>query len=233
MPQPSSPLPDPAPAATAVGAVARRLVLVNLMAVATLPAWGAQAPRPVEGGDTPQAVVAAMQQAATVNDWGSAFALLLPSRRHELAEPLVEGVLLMVAMADPDSPIAGDLPGAEKAKRRKAYTAAATGLRQAWRPFGLDGVIGKAPLAPETRQAVATALPKADLVVMMRDTMAVFDGAAAALGIAAESRPRVPEIRDVTGYAVRGDRATAKEGKAPIDFARVGGRWYLAPPKTK
>lgn len=232
MPHASTPLPDPARRHSPLVALAGRLVLVNVLAGATLPMW-AQGPRPVEGGDTPQAVVAAMQQAAAANDWGAAFALMLPARRHELASPLVEGVLLMVAMADPDSPVAGPLGGAEKAKRRKAYTAAVTALRTAWRPFGLEGVVGRPPLAPETREALAAALPNADLVVMMRDTMAAFGDAAAALGIPESQRPSVPAIRDVTGYAIRGDRATAKEGKAPVDFARVDGRWYLAPPKAQ
>jgi hypothetical protein len=147
MSRPSSPLPGPAPAITARRRVAGGL-LAGALAATTLAE--AQSPRPAEGRESPQAVVAAMQQAASAHDWGSAFALMLPARRHELATPLVEGVLLMIAMGDPDSPIAGPLAGPEKAKRRKAYTSAVTALRTAWRPFGLDGLVGRPPLAPET-----------------------------------------------------------------------------------
>ena len=191
---------------------------------------GAQRPSATEGGDSPQAVVAAMQQAARADDWGAAFALMLPAARHEIARPIVEGAAMIVALADPASPIAERWSAEERAVRTRAFRQATEGLRRVWTPYGLDGIVGAPPRAEATAVAIDRALGTADLPALVRDTMLVLDAAAPALGVPAADRPHVPQFGAVTGYRVRGDRATARDGKTTVDFAKIGGRWYLAPP---
>jgi hypothetical protein len=212
----------------------RVTVLMNAAALATLPLWQVTAtPAPREGAETPQAVVAAMQRAEQAQDWGATFALMLPSARHELAEPLLQSVALMVAMADPSSPLMADVPPAELETRRTAYHEATRALREAWAPYGLAPLVGRPPLAPATRTAMTATLARAQVPALMHDTMRMVATTAASLGIKDEDHPRVPPIGDVTGYTVTGDRATAKHGSEPVDFARVHGRWYFAPPAAK
>lgn len=204
-----------------------------VMAMAAVRPHAAQMPASREGAESPQAAVAAMRQAADTNDWRAAFALMLPSARHEMARPIVESVVMMVALADPASPFAERWSPAERAERTHAARQAVAALTRAWTPYGLETIVGAPPMAESTAAAIDTALRTADVPALMHDTMLVFDAMAPALGVPAADRPRVPPIGAVTGYVVRGDRATAREGATPVDFARVAGRWYLAPPPAK
>ena len=45
--------------------------------------------------------------------------------------------------------------------------------------------------------------------------------------------PALPMMGSVSDYKISGDKATAKEGTGTIDFERINGRWYLAPPPGK
>ncbi|MGE0811835.1 MAG: hypothetical protein AB7O28_25395 [Vicinamibacterales bacterium] len=207
----------------------RRAPVTCLLVVAVLGATRAGAQ---DGAESPQAAVAAWQRAAGANDWGAAFAVLLPAGRPEMARDLLIALNLAVAMADPDDPILKDphLPEAESARKRQAFAGATGALRAAWRPYGMEGLVGAAPLAPGTRERLDAALAAADVAALMRDTMAAFTRAAPAIGLAPEALPRVPPLGAVTRYAVAGDRATARDGSTTVDFVRTGGRWYLAPP---
>lgn len=198
-------------------------------------AAGAQATAVPDGADTPQAVVAAMQQATKANDWAGAFGLMLPAARPEMAQSLVQGVLMLVAIKDPDDPILKDasVPKAQADAKRKAYRDATATLKRALQPHGMAGLVGQAPLHPATQKQIETGLATANVPALMRDTMTALDRIAPALGIGDSDKPVLPPIGTVTGYAVKGDRATAREGKTTMDFARVGGRWYMAPPPAK
>ncbi len=203
------------------------------MAMAAGRPHAAQMPASREGAESPQAAVAAMRQAADTNDWGAAFALMLPSARHEMARPIVESVVRRVALAGRAPPFADRGSPAGRAQRPRAARQAVAALTRAWTPYGLETIVGAPPMAESTAAAIDTALRTADVPALMHDAMLVFDGSPSLIGVPAADRPRVPPIGAVTGYVVRGDRATAREGATPVDFARVAGRWYLAPPPAK
>jgi len=208
-------------------------ICFNLLAVVAVPLWS-DSQLPSDGADTPQAVVAGMQQAARTNDWGVAMALMLPSARAEIATEVVQAVLLVTAVASPDIPGAarGSVSPVELAGRVKAHAAATDALTAAWTRHGMAALVGLKPLATTTRAAIAAAVAKADVPAMMRDTMPVLRELTTALDLDPTTVPQVPPLGDITGYRIAGDRATATEGRATVDFARVNRRWYLAPPPT-
>ena len=185
------------------------------------------------GGDTPQAVVAAIEQATAKNDFGMAIAYIAPPARRQLASEGVSGMLMALAFSDPDDAMPGSkpLPKAELEKKRKDYKAAVALATKTLTAHGITGVIGKPVLADATQKTINAALDKADTVALVRDMLAALDTMGPLLGMTKSDKPRVPfTLGKVSGYKVSGDTATAKAEKEVLDFVKIDGRWYLTPP---
>lgn len=187
------------------------------------------------GAASPQAVVAALQKAMTSNDLAASVPLIAPAGREEMAKDLIGGVLIALAMFDPDVPaIVGKPPSkTELEAQRKSYRTGLGLVRQALKPHGLDSLVGK-PLTPETepgfKAAISAALPKTDTVVLATALLAVMDRVAPMMGMPKPDPTPIFSFRTVTDYKVDGDRATAKADSGTLEFERVQGRWYIKAP---
>lgn len=188
---------------------------------------------PPYGARSPQAVVAALESAKANGDPASAIAVISPRGRHELARESVIGVLMVLRFSDPDDQPPGSppLPAAERDVKRRQYQEAVDLARQALGPHGLGGLIGRPPLSDDVAKAVEGALEGADTVVLLASVLKVLEQLGTVLGLE-ESAPGPFEIDlgPVGGYEITGDRATAKAASEMLEFERIDGRWYLAPP---
>jgi len=205
------------------------VVGLSLLAAVAL----AQPRQAVYGGDTPQAVVAALQQAMKTNDFVAAMPFVSPAGRRELASEGISGLLMFLAFADPNDPILGStqLPKAERDAKRKAYRTAVDTARKTLKPYGLDKVLGRPPMAQETQQAIDTAVAKADTVVLVTSLMSMMDRLGPMLGMQKGDKPRIPfTLGRVTSYRIDGDRATARATNETLEFERIDARWYIRPP---
>jgi hypothetical protein len=210
-------------------------IYVLIMAILATGSVGAQAPK-VYGAASPQEVVAGLQKAVPSGDYGTAFALISPAGRQELAAEAITGVGMMIAFSDPDDPMPGGkpLPKAELDAKRKNYRAAIDLAKQTLKPYGLDTIIGKPSLAPETVKAVDTSLAKADTVVLLTSLMSAMEKMGPMMGMKKSSKPLFPfEVGTVADYKISGDKATAKGAKETLEFVRIDGRWYVSPPASK
>ena len=197
-----------------------------LLAAAALPlAQGTIA----RGAASPQEAVAAFKKAVAANDVAAALPLFSPAGLKELASEGVAGMLMILAFADPEDPMPGT--PAPTAAQRKQYQQAVALVRQTLKPYGMDGLIGKPPLAAGTQSAIDAALGKADALALTTSLFATLMKIAPMLGMkeTADASP-LPQFGDVTDFSISGDTATARDGARTIDFVRVGGRWYLTPP---
>ena len=206
-------------------------VLFSLVSVA---AAGQTAP--VYGGATPQEVVAALQKAAKSNDFIGAIPFISPDGRKELANEGVTGVIMVLAFTDPDDPMPGGKPlaKAELDAKRKSYRAAVDLAKATLKPHGLDGFIGKPAMSAEAQKAIDSALAKTDTVALMTSLMGTMEKLGPMLGMSKNEKggQKVPfNFGNVTDYKIAGDKATAKNGAETLDFVRVGGRWFITPPK--
>ena len=194
----------------------------------------AQASKPVYGATSPQEVVAAVQQAVKAGDFVGAMPYISPAGRRELAVEVVPSLLFALAFADPNDPMPGGkpLPKAELDKKQKNYQAAVDVVRNALKPFGLDTLIGKPAMAPEQTKVIEAAIDKADTVALITSMFATMEKIGPMLGFTRSSKPKAPfDLGNVSGYSIKGDRATAKTPTETLDFVRVDGRWYITPPK--
>lgn len=187
----------------------------------------------VYGGDSPQAVVAALQKAIAGDDFKATLPYISPDSRRALADDAIGGLLIVIAFTNPDDAMPGKkpLPPAELAAKRKGYRAVVDLARQTLEPHGLDGIVGKPALAPETQKAVAAALARTDTVVLMGSLVDAMEKIGPLLGMKNDDDPRIPfRIGAVTDYRVAGDAASAKSEGESLEFVRIDGRWYFAPP---
>lgn len=194
-------------------------------------AW-AQKGSPSYGGDSPQAVVAAMQKAVKSDDLAAAIPFIAPAGRREVASEAISSMLLVLASKNPDDPLASGtpLPKTELAAKRKSYKATVDVFRKTLKPHGLDRAVGRPVMAPDTQAIVDTALAKADTVVLVRSLMALMDRVGPGLGMSRGDRPRVTfALGTVGSYKIEGERATARAGRETIEFQRLDARWYVRP----
>ena len=207
----------------------------GLVALCVLAAQtAAPQPTPIYGAESPQAVMAAMEKAIAADDFPAVISLISPSKRKELAEDAITGLIVALNFMDPDKPAAGDtpMPESERAARRKSYRAAVEVARETLRPHGLDGLIGQAPLTPLSKDIFELALTRTDTVVLMRSLYAALDRIGGVLGIdRSDERKLLMTFGAVTDFEITGDTATAKAEADTIEFERLSGRWYLKRPE--
>jgi hypothetical protein len=209
------------------------LAIPVLLAMASL---DAQTTSKVYGGATPQEVVAGLQKAAKAGDLNTAFTFISPAGRTELAGDAVAGVLMVLAFSDPSDPMPGGkpLPKAELDAKMKQYRSAVDMVKETLKPYGLDVVVGKPALSPETKKVMDASLAKADTVALMTSLMATMDKIGPMLGMKKGEKPGLPfDVGTVSDYKITGDKATAKSTSETLDFVKIDGRWYINPPKPK
>jgi hypothetical protein len=190
---------------------------------------------PAYGAATPQEAVAGVQKATQAGSLAGALPFISPSGRQLLATSLIQPMLMWVRFSNPDDPMPGSKPLAkpELDAKRKSYRAVLDGMTRTLKPHGLDSLIGKAPMAPEVQQTLDAAVRKTDTVVLTTAILASLKTLGPLMDMPATAIPSPPVMGSVSGYKISGDRATAKEGAGTIDFERIQGRWYLAPPPAK
>jgi hypothetical protein len=191
---------------------------------------------PVYGGATPQEVVAGLQKAVKSNDFLGAIPFISPDGRKELANEGVTGVIMVLAFSDPDDPMPGVKPlaKADLEAKRKNYRAATDLAKATLKPHGLDGFIGKPAMSAETQKAIDAALSKTDTVALVSSLMGAMEKLGPMLDMNKKGEgPKLPfTLGNVTDYRITGDKATAKNGAETLEFVRVGGRWFITPPKS-
>jgi hypothetical protein len=188
---------------------------------------------PARGGDTPQAVMAAMQKAIAADDLAAATALVSAAGRIEFAREGVEGLLMALAFTNPDDrmPGAKPLPASELETKRKGYKSAVELTRSTLKPYGLDALIGKPVMAPANQKVIDSALAKADTVALTTSLVSALNQIGPLLGMTEKGGKKVPfAFGPVSNFKVTGDTATAKAGAETLDFVREQGRWFLSPP---
>ena len=190
----------------------------------------------VYGAATPQEVVSMLQKATASRDYGTAFSLIAPDGRKEMGGEAISGVLMVLAFSDPDDTMPGSkpLPKAELDKKRKNYRAAVDLAKSTLKPYGLDTVVGKPALAPETQKSIDGGIVKADTVVLLASVMGMMDKIGPLLEMKRQEKSSLPfDLGALSGYKVAGDKATAMSAKETVNFVRIDGRWYLSPPAAK
>jgi len=188
---------------------------------------------PTYGAESPQALVAKMEQALAADDFGSVIPLISPAGRKDLAEDAVTALIVALNFTDPDKATTGDvsLSAAERDAKRVNHRAAIEVARETLRPHNLDGLLGESPLSPLSKDVFALALDRTDTVILMQSLYSALDRISKLLGIERSDEKKLPmTFGNVTDYQVSGDTATAKTGGDTIEFERLDGRWYLKPP---
>lgn len=189
------------------------------------------------GGDSPQAVIAALQQPVSADDLAAAIPFIAPAGRREIALEAVGGVAITLGFTNPDVVVPGQPPPpkAELDRARKNYRAAQDLVRTVLAPHRLDFLIGQSAEvmgSPANEHAIVAAIEKTDTVVLIRALMTALPKLIALLDLPASNTRKVPfSFRTVTNYRVSGDRATATAGSETLEFERIDGRWFLRVPK--
>ncbi|MSO49216.1 MAG: hypothetical protein EXQ49_04840 [Acidobacteria bacterium] len=182
---------------------------------------------------TPQEAVAVIKKAAAADDFLVALPVISPGGLKTIANEGVSGVLMVLAFSDPDDAMPGapKPPKAELDAQRKKYNEALTLAKATLKPYGLDTVIGKPPMAPETQKTINAALDTADNFTLVSSLFGAMVKMGSLLGMTEAPNPQpLGNIGTVTGYKITGDKATAQNGAETMDFVRIGGRWYIEPP---
>ena len=170
-----------------------------------------------EGADSPQALAERLTAAASKHDGYELAACTLPDDRDEVAGSLVFGTTMMVgAMGmDPTHLAAG-----------KKYR---TELDAIFKKYGVDKNMRdpEAVLRKDGEPNFSSLVKGADTVGLSGDLMKFVQSLPGMTGegpFAAFTR-----ISDVK---VDGDKATATGADGPLEFVKLGGRWYvhIAPP---
>jgi hypothetical protein len=213
----------------------RRLLILSVASCVLFSATAlalAQGTKP-RGAASPQDVVAVIMKSSAANDLPAMLPVIAPDGLRELASDGVTSILMALRLFDPDAPMAGTAkPSAsELAAQRKRYKEALDLGRRTLQPHGLDTLIGKPPLAPETQKAVDASLAKTDNVVLVAALFEAAQQLPPILGMKDGFSPPPPVTLDnVTAYRITGDTATAQDGAERLNFVRIRGRWYISPP---
>lgn len=213
---------------------ARSSLVVSGVLAAIVAAGSASAqPAKPYGAASPQEVVAGVKKAIAANDVASAVTFMSPEGLKQIASDGVTGVIMIVALADPDDPMPGGpkLTATELATKRKNYKEAVDLVKQVLKPAGLDTLVGKPPMSEASQKAIAAALAKTDTVALTSSLFKSLEKVGPLLGMTknGEKTPFPIELGEVTGYKVSGDKATAKHNAETVNFVKIDGRWYLAP----
>jgi hypothetical protein len=160
--------------------------------------------------------------------------VISPTGLKSLANEAVTGVLMVLAFSDPDDPMPGSKPSkTELDAKRKQYKSALSLVSQVLKPYGLDTLIGKPVLAPETQKPLEAALDKADNAALISALYGSMVKIGPMLGMKQDAKPpQLVKIGTVTGYEIKGDRASAMNNAERIEFVRINGRWYAEPPAS-
>lgn len=180
---------------------------------------------PVYGGATPQEVAEAV--IGTGGEFSAVLPYVPPADRRVLAEQMVGGMLMLIRVYGSDPEMDKVFSPAERKTRRATHAKLLDAVKPAFSIAGVTGLVGKAPLAPETKQAMGAALARADTVVLLRALLAADKATSAILETPHEEPPPAPLPPALTGFRITGDTASARSGKDTVKFVRVGGRWYL------
>ena len=206
---------------------------VSLIAICLLmTAYPSTQVTPVYGAESPQAVMAAMERAIAADDFSAVMPLVSPDGRKDLAEDAISGLILALKFLDPDgsAPEMTSIPEPEREAKRRSYRAAVDVARTTLRPHRLDGLIGQAPISPNTRDIMELALSKTDTVVLMRSLFAALEQIRVLLNMEHGDEKKMPwNFGKVASYEINGDHATAKTDDQTIEFERVDDRWYFKP----
>jgi hypothetical protein len=192
----------------------------------------AQVAKPA-GAATPQEAVAVLQKTTAAGQVLQSLSVISPNGLKQIANEGVSGVLMVLAFSDPDDPMPGGpkLSKTELDAKKKQYRAAVDMATQTLKPYGLDTVIGKPALAPETQKTIDAALAKTDNMALVNALYASLLKLAPMLGINEKPQPRpLVKVGTVTGYKINGDKATAQNDANTMDFVRINGRWFIEPP---
>jgi hypothetical protein len=188
------------------------------------------------GAVSPQEAVAALAKASAANDILPAIPVISPDGLKLVANEGVTGLLMVLAFSDPDDAMPGSTKPTktELDAKRKQYVAAKDLAARTLKPYGLDALIGKPVMAPDTQKSLDAALDKADNVVLVTSLYGAMVKIGPMLGMKKNPKPTpLVEIGTVTGYKIDGDRATAQNGAETLNFTRIDGRWYIEPPPSK
>ena len=187
------------------------------------------------GAASPQDVVAVIKKAGAAGDMMMAIPVISPRGLKEIANEGVSGTLMVLAFSDPDDPMPGATPSkAELEAKRKSYKAAVELAKATLKPYGLDTVIGKPALSPDTQKTIDTAIAKADNVALITSLFGALTKMGPMLGMKKKPEPELPiTLGNVTGYKISGDTATAQNGAETVQFVRIDGRWFIEPPAAK
>ncbi len=185
------------------------------------------------GAATPQEAVAVIKKAAAADNFLLALPVISPAGLKTIANEGVSGLVMLLAFSDPDDTMPGapKPPKAELDAQRKKYNEVLNLAKATLKPYGLDAVIGKPPMAPETQKTINASLDKADNFTLITSLFGAMVKMGPMLGMAEAPNPQpLGNIGTVTGYKIDGDKATAQNGAETMDFVRIGGRWYIEPP---
>jgi hypothetical protein len=192
----------------------------------------AQSAKP-SGAASPQEVVAALTKATAANDMLQALPVISPAGLKQIANEGVSGLLMVLAFSDPDDPMPGG-PKPSKTEldaKRKQYRQAVDLATQIVKPYGLDTLIGKPALAPETQKSLDAALNKADNLALITSLYGALTKMGPLLGMKENPKPTpLVKIGTVSAYKINGDRASAQNNAETLQFIRINGRWYIEPP---
>lgn len=231
---------------------ATALALVLSLALAASPL--AAAAQVAAGAESPEALVARIEQAAAKGDVAEIAACLAPEDRAEMALGLVLGAGMMIgfmgmsgdmgaAMAEGvGEAMAGqELSAEDKAKLDKGkqdMEKKAADLQKRYDQIltkhGLaDKLNNEAPLEgdPEDPKNLERLFTGVDDVALISDLWGLFKDLGEGENIS-KSGPLAGGAK-VTDLKVQGDRATAKAGDEAVEMVKIDGRWYAKVPDEK
>ena len=210
----------------------RSIAVALAVLVTSASAAVAQGAKPT-GAATPQEAVAVLQKAAASGEMLQTLNVISPNGLKQIASEGVTGIVMVLAFSDPDDPMPGG-PKPTKTEldaKRKQYKTAVDLATQVLKPYGLDTIIGKPALAPDTQKVMDSAIAKADNFALINSLYASMVKIGPLLGMKESPKPTPPvKIGTVSNYKINGDKATAQNDANPIDFVRINGRWYIEPP---
>ena len=200
------------------------------------------------GAETPQAVVARMNKAATTKDFSEMTACLDRESRVQMSAMMMMGAVMMVSFMGMGAEMAagmGEAMGADSAEAKakmaaaKKETAAKTdkakaALTAAFKKHGLPDLMDEKAMdkAGDPKEVMA----KIDHPAFVKDMMAVLESVKDKDKKDegdAEGPGKMPDMKSVTDYKVTGDTATAMAGNEKLDFVKEDGRWFLKMPEKK
>ncbi len=231
---------------------ASALALALSLALATSPF--AAAAKVAAGAESPEALVARIEQAAAKGDVAEIAACLAPQDRAEMALGLVLGAGMMIgfmgmsgdmgsAMAEGmgEAVTGQELPAEDKAKLeqgKQEMEKKAADLQKRYDQIltkhGLaDKLNNEAPLEgdPEDPANLARLLSGVDDVALISDLWGLFKDLGEGENIS-KSGPLAGGAK-ITDLKVQGDRATARAGDEAVELVKIDGRWYAKVPDKK